>query len=157
MTQAKTRPDWERIESDFRAGLLFIREIAASQGVSHVAISKRAKKEGWGSSRSGIGLLSVAPNLARLSMVMTRMWRRMSSRVIEYIRTVPVTAGAGSLSRRFWPRWWVRTTEQSTILLQGGCINVQYMSYFAERMDNCGAKQKARNSVRALVFLVAHP
>ncbi len=43
----RAKPDWERIESDFRAGLLSIREIAASQSVSHVAISKRAKKEGW--------------------------------------------------------------------------------------------------------------
>lgn len=47
MTEAKKKPDWERIESDYRAGLLSVREIAASQGVSHVAIAKRAKKEGW--------------------------------------------------------------------------------------------------------------
>lgn len=47
MTEPKAKPDWERIESDYRAGLLSVREIASSQGVSHVAISKRAKKEGW--------------------------------------------------------------------------------------------------------------
>ena len=39
--------DWERIECDYRAGVLSLREIAASHGVSHVAISKRAKKFGW--------------------------------------------------------------------------------------------------------------
>jgi hypothetical protein len=39
--------DWERIEADYRAGLLSVREIAASQGVSHVAIAKRAKRDGW--------------------------------------------------------------------------------------------------------------
>lgn len=40
--------DWERIESDFRAGLLSLREIAlAHPGASHMAISRRAKKEGW--------------------------------------------------------------------------------------------------------------
>ena len=39
--------DWERIECDYRAGVLSLREIAANQGVSHVAIAKRAKKEGW--------------------------------------------------------------------------------------------------------------
>lgn len=40
-------PDWERIEADYRAGLLSVREIAASNGVSHVAIGKRAKRDGW--------------------------------------------------------------------------------------------------------------
>ena len=39
--------DWESIERDYRAGLLSVREIAAAQGVSHTAIQKRAKVEGW--------------------------------------------------------------------------------------------------------------
>ncbi|MGA4409284.1 hypothetical protein ACI2VP_05210 [Ralstonia nicotianae] len=43
----KPAPDWERIEADYRAGLLSVREIAASQGISHTAIQKRAKAEGW--------------------------------------------------------------------------------------------------------------
>lgn len=43
----KKAPDWERIEADYRAGLLSVREIAAAQGVSHVAIGKRAKRDGW--------------------------------------------------------------------------------------------------------------
>ncbi|HDR8973775.1 hypothetical protein [Burkholderia vietnamiensis] len=43
----KAAPDWERIEADYRAGLLSVREIAASQGISHAAISKRAKRDGW--------------------------------------------------------------------------------------------------------------
>ena len=45
--KAKTAPDWERIEADYRAGLLSVREIAAAQGVSHVAIAKRARRDGW--------------------------------------------------------------------------------------------------------------
>lgn len=45
--EKKAAPDWERIEGDYRAGLLSVREIAASQGVSHVAIAKRAKRDGW--------------------------------------------------------------------------------------------------------------
>ncbi|WP_250512685.1 hypothetical protein [Caballeronia sp. INDeC2] len=45
--QKKAAPDWERIEGDYRAGLLSVREIAASQGISHTAIQKRAKAEGW--------------------------------------------------------------------------------------------------------------
>jgi predicted DNA-binding protein YlxM (UPF0122 family) len=43
----KVSPDWERIEHLYRAGLLSVREIAASCGVSHVAIHKRAKRDGW--------------------------------------------------------------------------------------------------------------
>lgn len=43
----KQAPDWERIEADYRAGILSLREIADGSGVSHVSISKRAKREGW--------------------------------------------------------------------------------------------------------------
>lgn len=47
MTEKKT-PDWERIEADYRAGVLSLREIAgANPGINHVAIARRAKKEGW--------------------------------------------------------------------------------------------------------------
>lgn len=42
-----TSPDWERIELLYRAGLLSVREIAASQGITHGAINKRAKRDGW--------------------------------------------------------------------------------------------------------------
>lgn len=44
---ADVKPDWERIESDYRAGILSVREIAASQGITHGAINKRAKRDGW--------------------------------------------------------------------------------------------------------------
>lgn len=48
MAQAKkAAPDWERIEADYRAGVLSVREIAASQGISHTAVQKRSKSEGW--------------------------------------------------------------------------------------------------------------
>jgi len=40
-------PDWEAIESAYRAGLMSIREIASQQGITHTAINKRAKKERW--------------------------------------------------------------------------------------------------------------
>lgn len=43
----KKPTDWERIEADYRAGLLSVREIAAMQGVSHTAINKRARVHGW--------------------------------------------------------------------------------------------------------------
>lgn len=46
--QSKKLPDWERIEADYRAGLLSLREIGAKNGsVTEGAIRKRAKKLGW--------------------------------------------------------------------------------------------------------------
>lgn len=41
------QPDWEAVERDYRAGLLSVREIASTCNVSHVAIHKRAKRDGW--------------------------------------------------------------------------------------------------------------
>lgn len=39
--------DWEGIERDYRAGVLSVREIGAAYGVSHTAIQKRARRDGW--------------------------------------------------------------------------------------------------------------
>ena len=41
------RLDWEAIEADYRAGRCSVRDIAARHGVSHTAINKRARAEGW--------------------------------------------------------------------------------------------------------------
>ncbi|SIO58358.1 hypothetical protein [Paraburkholderia phenazinium] len=46
--EKKPDVDWERVESDYRAGILSLREIAAANpGVNHMAIARRAKREGW--------------------------------------------------------------------------------------------------------------
>jgi hypothetical protein len=39
--------DWEKVEREFRAGVLSLREIGDANGCSHVAVSKRAKAEAW--------------------------------------------------------------------------------------------------------------
>ena len=45
---SKKKPiDWERIELDYRAGLLSLREIATKSDVSEGAIRKRAKRDSW--------------------------------------------------------------------------------------------------------------
>jgi transposase-like protein len=41
------KTDWERIEAEYRTGKLSVSEIGRQYGVSHTAINKRAKKEGW--------------------------------------------------------------------------------------------------------------
>ena len=49
MTQAgdKKAPDWERIELDYRTGILSLREIAEPYAVTEGAIRKRAKRDDW--------------------------------------------------------------------------------------------------------------
>ena len=44
---AKKPIDWERIELDYRAGVLTLREISDKYAVSHVTIHKRAKRDEW--------------------------------------------------------------------------------------------------------------
>jgi hypothetical protein len=44
----KLPADWERIEAEYRAGVLSLREIATQyEGVNHVAIARRAKRDNW--------------------------------------------------------------------------------------------------------------
>ena len=45
--KAKDAPDWERIELDYRAGIKTLRQIADENGITHGAINKRAKRDGW--------------------------------------------------------------------------------------------------------------
>jgi hypothetical protein len=47
VAENKKVPDWERIEVDYRAGLLSVREIAANHGITEGAIRKRAKRDDW--------------------------------------------------------------------------------------------------------------
>ena len=41
------RPDWEAIESAYRAGVMSLREIASQHNISEGAIRKRAKRDDW--------------------------------------------------------------------------------------------------------------
>ncbi|WP_050978601.1 hypothetical protein [Edwardsiella tarda] len=41
------KPDWEAIESAYRAGVLSLREIAAQHNITEGAIRKRAKRDDW--------------------------------------------------------------------------------------------------------------
>lgn len=46
-TPKPSAPDWEAIEADYRAGIKTLRQIAEENGITHVAINKRAKRDGW--------------------------------------------------------------------------------------------------------------
>lgn len=41
------KPDWEAIETAYRAGVMSLREIASQHGISEGAIRKRAKRDEW--------------------------------------------------------------------------------------------------------------
>jgi len=45
--KARSVIDWEKVERDYRAGIMSLREIGEANGCSHVAVSKRAKAEAW--------------------------------------------------------------------------------------------------------------
>lgn len=46
-TKTLRSTDWEAIEADYRAGVKTLREIAGEHGITHGAINKRAKRDGW--------------------------------------------------------------------------------------------------------------
>ena len=60
-TTNKPAPDWEKIEADYRAGIKTLRQIAGEHGVTHGAINKRAKRDGW--SRADLAADRDAPKL----------------------------------------------------------------------------------------------
>lgn len=75
--------DWERIEAEYRAGVLSLREIAAKhEGANHVAIARRAKKEGWPRDLSA------------------RIHAKAEALVTEQAVTVDVTAGKAVTAKR---------------------------------------------------------
>jgi hypothetical protein len=47
MARERKQIDWERVEIEYRAGKLSLREIAKASGCSEGAIRKRAKTDGW--------------------------------------------------------------------------------------------------------------
>jgi hypothetical protein len=72
--------DWERVESDFRAGLLSIRQIAAGHGISDMAIRKRAKRDDWARDLEA-KVRAKAGDLVRMQVVRTEV-RKTSEREI---------------------------------------------------------------------------
>lgn len=44
---SRPQVDWDAVERDYRAGVKTLRQMADEHGISHVAINKRAKRDGW--------------------------------------------------------------------------------------------------------------
>lgn len=42
-----SKPDWKQIEVDYRAGVKTLRQIAEEHGITHGAVTKRAKRDEW--------------------------------------------------------------------------------------------------------------
>ena len=47
MAAQQKAADWEKIEGQYRAGFMSLRDIAAEHGITEGAIRKRAKRDGW--------------------------------------------------------------------------------------------------------------
>lgn len=47
MAAPRKNIDWEKVEAEYRAGRLSLREIGATFGCSDTAVRKKAKREGW--------------------------------------------------------------------------------------------------------------
>ena len=47
MADTRKTIDWEKVEFDYRAGILSLREIGAKYGCSDTAVRKKAKREAW--------------------------------------------------------------------------------------------------------------
>jgi hypothetical protein len=47
MANSDKKPDWELIETDYRAGIRSLRQIAGDHGITEAAIRKRAKRDCW--------------------------------------------------------------------------------------------------------------
>jgi hypothetical protein len=45
--EKKKNIDWEKIELDYRAGIKTLRDIGDEHAISHAAIAKRARRDGW--------------------------------------------------------------------------------------------------------------
>jgi len=46
-SSSRPQVDWDAVERDYRAGVKTLRQMADEHGISHVAINKRAKRDGW--------------------------------------------------------------------------------------------------------------
>jgi hypothetical protein len=47
MAAAKKEVDWKVVEREYRAGVKTMRKLADEHGISHAAVGKRAKRDGW--------------------------------------------------------------------------------------------------------------
>lgn len=87
------KPDWEAIESAYRAGLLSLREIASQHGISEGAIRKRAKRNDWARDLEA-KIKSRADDLVRKQEV-----RRQVRKDAELTERVLIEATAGTIAR----------------------------------------------------------
>lgn len=101
MAEKPTR-DWEAIERDYRSGQFTDREIGAKYGLSHGAIQKRAKRDGWQKDLSGAVKAATQARLieAEVAKVATaEVAKRVAKQVANAIpATVEVVAAAAQVN-----------------------------------------------------------
>ena len=119
----KAPPDWERIELDYRAGALSLREIAGEHGISEGAIRKRAKRDGWSRDLSG-KIAAKADELVRKEVVRSEVRSETAATEREV-----VDANAQAIVQ-------VRMTHRKDIARSRNIV----MAMMAELEASCGAE-----------------
>ena len=131
----KKTPDWERIEADYRAGIKTLRQIAGEHGVTHGAINKRAKRDGWSRDLSS-KIAAKADELVSKSAVSTQV--STDSRISE--RAVIDANAQAIVSVRLSHRRDIQRSRSITIRLleelelQSGRENTELLEQLGELM-----------------------
>lgn len=105
------KPDWEAIESAYRAGSLSIRAIADKNGVSDTAIRKRATQHNWQRDLTGKVQEATRQKLVRKE-VRSDGSREQSKSDDEIVEEASSIAAAVVLEHRVGLSKWRRITEK---------------------------------------------
>lgn len=74
--------DWEAVEIDYRVGIMTLRAIGEAHGISHVAVQKRAKAEGWTRNLSA-KIKAKAEGLVTKAAVTTRVTKATEKQLVD--------------------------------------------------------------------------
>ncbi|MEC4022179.1 hypothetical protein VSO52_05180 [Pseudomonas fulva] len=127
------QPDWEAIERAFRAGSLSVRAIADVHGISHAAISKRAKKEGWQRDLSDKVRSAVK---AKVTKAVTTTGYQSSAVTDEQIIDEASDKGAAIVlgHQRGWSRWSA-IAEKLSAALESIEVNEENIGDFSRALN----------------------
>ena len=130
----KKSPDWEAIESAYRAGSLSIRNIADNHGVAESTIRKRANKEGWQRDLSGKVKSAAKDKLAR-SQVRSSGTQTQVRTDEEIIEAASSEAASIVLAHRHDLAQWRRISTKLMLALGGMDVDESNHSDFARSLN----------------------
>ena len=127
------KPDWEAIETAYRAGVMSLREIASQHGISDTAIRKRAKKDGW-SRDLAAKIQAKADDLVRRREVRTKVRTENATSERELIEATAEVIATVRMEHRGDIRRARELTNTLFDELAGECGNVAALEDLGEMM-----------------------